>query len=70
MLSIYFIHENGAMLSRRVLYAAPRVGDEIRLPGERYFRVTLVVWVLDEYECPYQRVNVGVADAAIAKDAP
>ena len=60
----HYIHEKTGMLARRAITHVPRVGDEIRFHGERYFKVTLVVWVMDEDECPYERVNIGVVDAA------
>lgn len=59
--SVHIIHEQSGMLSKRRLRHIPRVGDEIRLPGDRYFTVKRLVWPLDE-DC--ERVNIGVVDAA------
>jgi hypothetical protein len=38
----------------------PRPDDVLRLGRDRYFRVTRVVWVYDEDDCPFERVNIGV----------
>lgn len=58
----HIIHENGTMLAKPLLTTIPRIGEEIRLPLDRYYTVTVVCWVLDEPECPFQRVNIGVRD--------
>lgn len=62
MLSAHIMHESRGMLAKRLLEYAPRVGEEVRLHGERYYKVTIVVWCLDE-DGPYQRVNIGVIEA-------
>lgn len=54
--------DRGIMLARKTLSFVPRVGDEIRLAEDKYYKVTLVVWVYDEPDRPYQRVNIGVED--------
>jgi hypothetical protein len=36
----------------------PRCGDTIRMTGERYSRVTEVIWCLDEESLEGQRVNL------------
>lgn len=36
----------------------PRIGDTVRLSGERYAKVTEVVWCLDEESNEGQRVNL------------
>lgn len=51
------------MLAKPTVPHCPRVGDEIRLSGPRYYKVDLVVWVFDEPENPHQRVNIGASKA-------
>lgn len=56
-------NRDNRVLLRKVVSHAPRIGDEVRLGGEgteKYYRVILVVWVYDEPDCPFDRVNVGV----------
>lgn len=59
-ISAHFIHEKHGMVYRKVIDHAPRVGDEIRISESTYYKVTMLVWVYDEPECPYQRLNIGV----------
>lgn len=63
----HIIHlTTGEMLSMRRLHGhAPRIGEEIRLSGPRYFKVKVVIWVYDEPECPLERVNIGVIEADV-----
>lgn len=46
----------------RHLHAAPRVGETLRFAPALFFKVTAVIWPLDEpdYEPDFQRVNVGI----------
>jgi hypothetical protein len=39
----------------------PRVGDTMRFEGERYGKVTEVVWCMDELSKEGQRVNIRIA---------
>lgn len=51
------------ILSNEFVCHVPRVGDEIRLGGEggeKFYRITRVVWIYDEPECPFERVNIAV----------
>lgn len=61
---IHFIEENGDhVLSKRLVSSVPQSGDEIRLGGEgneQYYKVTRLVWVYDEPENPFERLNIGV----------
>lgn len=52
--------KSGKQLSRPIMHHCPSVGDEFRLGEKMYFKVECVVWVLDEDDSPYTRVNVGV----------
>lgn len=56
----HFIDEVDGLFSKEHLTHIPRVGDELRWAGPAYYRVTLVVWVFDEPDCPMQRVNIGM----------
>lgn len=61
MISALIIHEKtGRMLHRPTICHCPRVGDEIRLSENDYYKVTSVVWVFDEPENEQTRVNIGV----------
>ena len=64
---IHFVSEKtGRVVSRQFAAYVPRINDEIRLGGkgkEKYYKVNRVVWVYDEPENPFYRVNVGVEDA-------
>lgn len=42
----------------------PRVGDTVRLSGDRYFTVTEVVWCLDEDDSGGMRANIRLSDLA------
>jgi hypothetical protein len=66
MAYVHFIHQKG-VIAKRLLPFVPNVGDEVRIKDGEYFKVTLVVWVLDEDDSPYQRVNVGLADVGASK---
>ena len=60
-LQIHIIEvESEKMLARPIMYHCPSVGDELRLSEKHYFKVTCVVWVLDENESLFTRVNIGV----------
>lgn len=61
---IHFI-ENDAHISKVFTSHVPRVGDEIRLSKDKFFRVIRVVWVYDEPEFPFERVNVGVLSVGV-----
>ena len=51
------------LISKKLVYNVPRIGDELRLGGmlaEKFYKVIQVLWVYDEPESPYERVNIGV----------
>jgi hypothetical protein len=60
----HFIGEiNNKQLFKRLITHVPRPNDEIRMGGEgneKYYKVTRVIWVYDEPDNPYERVNIGV----------
>ncbi len=60
---LHIIDVDDSSIYRALSSKVPRVGDEIRLGGEgseRYYEVLAVIWVYDEPDCPYERVNIGV----------
>lgn len=59
---IYLILDN-CLFKKIYSSFVPRTGDTVRIGGEgseKYYRAGEVVWVYDEPEYPYDRVNVGV----------
>lgn len=38
----------------------PRIGDTMRFSGDRYGKVTEVVWCMDEPNTEFQRVNIRI----------
>ena len=53
---------------RRLVTCVPRPGDEIRVGGkgaEKYYKVTRVIFVYDEPDCPYGRANIGVESVEV-----
>lgn len=68
-IQIHFIRDDdeGRELTRKWASHVPHVGDEIRIGGagnEKYYLVTRIVWVYDEQENPFDRVNIGVIESA------
>lgn len=61
-ISAHFIHEERGMLAKMAINHAPRVGDDIRMEGEIYYKVTRLIWIYDEPHQPFQRLNIGVID--------
>jgi hypothetical protein len=59
-LHLHIIEDGGGDLITKVwAWAVPNVGDEVRLDGDTFYRVTRVVHVYDE-DCGYHRANIGV----------
>lgn len=46
----------------------PRVGDTVRLSGERYGKVTEVIWCFDEPSDEGQRVNLRMKSEKAKKE--
>lgn len=49
---------DGKLVSRSQLQHLPRQGETVRFPGDRYAKVTEVIWCLDEDTSAGQRVNL------------
>lgn len=62
----HFVHPTDGMVGKFTIEHAPRVGDELRFPGEIFFKVARLVWVYDEPEAQFTRLNIEVHD--IKKD--
>ncbi len=63
----HFIHEDRGVISKRQIEFAPAVGDELRFEGDRFYVVTRKVWIYDEPEAQFSRLNIGVQDVATGK---
>lgn len=62
----HFIHAERGLLSVQNLYFAPSVGDELRFKGATgaiYYRVVRKVWVYDEPEAQFSRLNIEITEA-------
>lgn len=62
---LHVIHEKtGSKLAQPLRRSVPRVGDEIRLNEDSYYRVVRVIWCYDErVKDGLERVNIGVLPA-------
>jgi len=57
MIRIHFIdNKDDRVILKQDVTAVPRIGDELRFSGDKYYKVMLVVFVYDE---GMQRVNIG-----------
>lgn len=59
----HFIHSERGLLSARHLHHAPSVGDELRFGSDIYFTVVRKVWVYDEPEALFSRLNIEITEA-------
>ena len=59
---VHFVVEGGARLYKENISHIPRVGDELRFEGDKFFRVTRIVWVYDESDNWWDgaRANIGM----------
>ena len=53
--------ETDEMVRQYVIYFPPRVGDELRFSEKSFYLVETLIWVFDEPEQPYQRLNIGIS---------
>lgn len=63
IIKCHFIHAERGLLSVRHLHHAPSVGDELRFEGDIYFTVVRKVWVYDEPEALFSRLNIEITEA-------
>lgn len=59
LVTVHFIH-NSKLLFKKNMHHVPRVGDEIRLVSDEFYTAAKIVWIYDEPEQPFERVNVGL----------
>ena len=60
----HFIHAEKGLLYRLLIEFAPRVGDELRFAGEKFFTVVRLVWVYDEPGAHFSRLNIEIREIA------
>ena len=63
-ISAHFIHAEKGLLYRLLLAFAPRVGDELRFAGDKFFTVERLLWVYDEPASQFSRLNIEIKEAA------
>jgi hypothetical protein len=51
---------DGKMVINSRMVNLPRVGDTMRFAGEKYGKVTEVIWCMDEPSSEGQRVNIRI----------
>ena len=56
---IHFL-QGRKLITKKLTSYVPRVGDEIRLSKERFYKVTYAVWAYDEDESSFERVNLEI----------
>lgn len=66
----HFIHDVRGLLYKRQISFAPSVGDELRFAGEQYFTVVRKVWVYDEPEAHFSRINIEIVEAPTTAQSP
>ncbi len=59
---VHLFFDNKKVIDRRMPHI-PNCGDTIRFSGERYGRVTEIIWCMDEDDYEGQRVNIRVEKA-------
>lgn len=60
----HFIHPERGVVHRLPIAHAPRVGDELRFAGAKFFTVVRLLWVYDEPESRFSRLNIEIKEAA------
>jgi len=56
---IHFFCNNQHLYSQST-YHVPRVGDELRFLGEKFYAVKRIVWAYDETNIDSDRVNIEI----------
>ncbi len=63
-IKIHFIDidkKSSKVIAIKTEYYVPVVGNEIRLSENLFYKVEKIVWVYDEPEAGFSRVNIGVS---------
>ena len=58
---IHFILKN-KLFTKISAYHVPSKGDEIRLSKNKFYKIIKLVWVYDEPDSLYERVNIGIKE--------
>lgn len=56
----HFVHARKGLLYKRQIQFAPRVGDELRFAEELFYKVVRLVWIYDEPEAQFSRLNIEI----------
>jgi hypothetical protein len=59
----HFIHPASGVYAKLLISHAPSVGDELRFRGDKFFTVVRKVWVYDEPEAQFSRLNIEIKEA-------
>ena len=61
MIKVHIFEEvSNKTVTKRLIHNVPRVGDEIRIGERLFYKVTRVVWCMDEDDTHHDRANIGV----------
>lgn len=63
MFHVHGFLDNRKAINTRMEYL-PRVGDTMRFAGEKYAKVTEVIWCMDEHSNMGQRINIRIESEA------
>lgn len=63
-IKVHFCTKEQGCIMKRVIHHAPRVGDELRFAGDKFYTVVRLVWVYDEPEAHFSRLNIEIAEVA------
>ena len=55
-----FQHASNKIVTKRLVHNVPRIGDEIRIAENTFYKVVTVIWCMDENDATYERANIGV----------
>lgn len=62
IIKAHFIHPEDGMVCKTQIHFAPRVGDELRFSDDCFYKVVRLVWIFDEPEAHFTRLNIEVGD--------
>lgn len=62
-INAHFVHAKHGVLYMFTIEFAPRVGDELRFHGNKFFTVKRLVWIYDEPEAHFSRLNIEIVEA-------
>lgn len=59
----HFIHGERGVLYKLQIEFAPSVGDELRFYGDKFYKVVRLVFIYDEPEAQFSRLNIEIIEA-------